>query len=324
MWYVCCVLYAAKTTKLLIPHHSFCAKQNHPATLLIPGRDNTKAGRASSPTSESLSSRAPTPTPAAMEQESPVTVNEDNTPTSGNKSKPATEGESKGGNSTILPDNSSDIEVAGTDDSAKTQAHAKSKVSRTNSSISTDAEEVKWWKSVYDKNPDFNDWRSGGKIILLLQILCHADVIGDKVVCFTQCLKTMDFIETVLNSPDWGKTVAAISTLSPGRQWGQWRKNLEYLRIDGATSASDRGELVTSFNQTNDSPEAASNLENQAKLFLISKEAGGIGINLYAANRVILFDSHWNPSVDLQAIYRCYRYGQTKAVYAYRFLTEGT
>ena len=39
---------------------------------------------------------------------------------------------------------------------------------------------------------------------------------------------------------------------------------------------------------------------------------------------MILFDSHWNPAVDLQAIYRCYRYGQTKSVFAYRFLTEGT
>ena len=162
---------------------------------------------------------------------------------------------------------------------------------------SSDLEKEKWWKPVHNKtgDGDFKDVREGGKIVLLLQILAHADLIGDKVVCFTQCLKTIDFIESILNS-DWGQTIPAIETLgaAEGRTWGQWRRNREYLRIDGATSASDRGDLVTSFNQAHDSSSSKA-LENQAKLFLISKEAGGVGINLYGeysvqkTNTIFLF-----------------------------------
>lgn len=90
-------------------------------------------------------------------------------------------------------------------------------------------------------------------------------------------------------------------------------RQYKYLRLDGASKISDRRDMVTDW-QTR--PELF--------VFLLSTRAGGLGINLTAADTVIFYDHDWNPSNDSQAMDRAHRLGQTKQVTVYRLITKGT
>ena len=85
----------------------------------------------------------------------------------------------------------------------------------------------------------------------------------------------------------------------------------DYLYLDGSTTK--RGELVRRF-QTDES----------AKVFLVSLKAGGFGLNLTAADYCFILDPWWNPAVEMQAIDRTHRIGQTKNVFVYKMITKGT
>lgn len=88
-----------------------------------------------------------------------------------------------------------------------------------------------------------------------------------------------------------------------------------HLRLDGSTPPNKRQELVDRFNR---SP------KSNSFVFLLSAKAGGVGINLIGASRLILFDCDWNPAVDLQAMARVHRDGQKRECFIYRLLTQGT
>lgn len=90
-------------------------------------------------------------------------------------------------------------------------------------------------------------------------------------------------------------------------------RKFHYARLDGSTNRVQRAIDVRLFNQDN----------SPLFIFLMSTRAGGLGINLQTADTVILYDSDWNPQVDLQAIGRAHRIGQTKPVHVYRLITEG-
>eukprot|EP00486_Rosalina_sp_Unknown_P008961 CAMPEP_0201593062 /NCGR_PEP_ID=MMETSP0190_2-20130828/190786_1 /ASSEMBLY_ACC=CAM_ASM_000263 /TAXON_ID=37353 /ORGANISM="Rosalina sp." /LENGTH=480 /DNA_ID=CAMNT_0048052115 /DNA_START=1309 /DNA_END=2748 /DNA_ORIENTATION=- len=89
-------------------------------------------------------------------------------------------------------------------------------------------------------------------------------------------------------------------------------ENYKYCRIDGSTSGEDRQIAMDDFNK-----------ENSDKfLFLLTTRAGGLGINLQTADIVIIYDSDWNPQMDLQAMDRAHRIGQKKPVFVYRLVTK--
>lgn len=90
-------------------------------------------------------------------------------------------------------------------------------------------------------------------------------------------------------------------------------RNYKCCRIDGSIPQSERHEQINAFNN-----------DKNTRIFLLSTRAGGQGINLAAADTVILFDSDWNPQADLQAQDRAHRIGQTRNVIVYRFATRGT
>lgn len=81
----------------------------------------------------------------------------------------------------------------------------------------------------------------------------------------------------------------------------------KYHRLDGNTAWKLRQEMMDDFN----------NPHSEAFVFLLSTRAGGLGINLVAADTVIIYDSDWNPHQDSQAQDRCHRYGQQKQVFIY-------
>ncbi|KRX65952.1 Helicase ARIP4, partial [Trichinella sp. T9] len=148
-----------------------------------------------------------------------------------------------------------------------------------------------------------------GKMVVLFEIIERCGDIGDKVLVFSQSLITLDLIEELLRLQE--RNVGESSS----REFNYWVPGIDYIRMDGSTNASTRERLAKKFNdETN----------RRCRVFLLSTKAGSLGINLIGANRVVVFDANWNPSHDLQAMFRVYRLGQCKPVYIYRLIAKGT
>ncbi|CAM6012814.1 unnamed protein product [Sphagnum balticum] len=160
-----------------------------------------------------------------------------------------------------------------------------------------------WWKDIMEGQAR-EVVELSGKMVLLLKILSIASAKGDKALVFSQSLHTLDLIETFL---------ANLSHLHSSG--GYWMPGRDWYRLDGQTSAKARQDLVEAFNDPTNT---------DVQCVLISTRAGSLGINLPAANRVIIVDGSWNPTHDLQALFRAWRFGQKKNVYAYRLLASGT
>ncbi|KFG58772.1 SWI2/SNF2 containing protein, partial [Toxoplasma gondii RUB] len=88
-------------------------------------------------------------------------------------------------------------------------------------------------------------------------------------------------------------------------------RGYKYARLDGSVGLTERKERMEEFN----------NAEVDTMIFMLSTRAGGLGLNLQAADTVVLFDSDFNPHQDLQAMCRAHRLGQTKQVKVFRLVT---
>ncbi|KAK6480455.1 mRNAional regulator ATRX-like [Huso huso] len=188
---------------------------------------------------------------------------------------------------------------------------AQEEVSKPTSSSGPGSPSPDWHKE-FVTEADAEILQHSGKMVLLFEILRMAEEVGDKVLVFSQSLISLDLIEDFLELAGRAKEEGKPEIYKGD---GKWFRNIDYYRLDGSTNAVARKKWAEEFNDI-------SNV--RGRLFLISTRAGSLGINLVASNRVIIFDASWNPSYDVQSIFRVYRFGQTKTVFVYRFLGQGT
>ncbi|XP_041835650.1 helicase ARIP4 isoform X2 [Melanotaenia boesemani] len=151
---------------------------------------------------------------------------------------------------------------------------------------------------------------NSAKMVLLFYLIDESVRRRDKILVFSQSLSTLTVIEDFLSKRPMPQGI--VSTDSQNQNWV---RNLNYYRLDGSTSATERERLINQFND----PE-----NNTTWVFLLSTRAGCLGVNLIGANRVVVFDASWNPCHDAQAVCRVYRYGQRKPCHIYRLVCDFT
>jgi len=131
-----------------------------------------------------------------------------------------------------------------------------------------------------------------GKFMVLARMLARIrNETNDKIVLISNYTQTLDLIESMCREYRYGT-----------------------IRLDGTMATNKRQRLVDRFNDP----------EQPEFVFLLSSKAGGCGINLIGANRLILLDPDWNPASDQQALARVWRDGQKKSCFIYRFIATGT
>ncbi|KAL0207656.1 hypothetical protein P9112_012284 [Eukaryota sp. TZLM1-RC] len=130
---------------------------------------------------------------------------------------------------------------------------------------------------------------ASGKLMLLDRLLSKLFQRGSKVLVFSQMVRMLDILSEYLTF-----------------------RNYKFQRLDGSMRSLDRKKAMDKFNAP----------DSEYFCFLLSTRAGGLGINLTAADVVVIFDSDWNPQNDLQAEARAHRIGQKKVVKIFRVVSK--
>ncbi|KAJ6263952.1 hypothetical protein Dda_0089 [Drechslerella dactyloides] len=144
-----------------------------------------------------------------------------------------------------------------------------------------------------DINHPSHSWR----IEALLQIIENCVAAREKLLVFTQSIKSLDYIQRQLEA-----------------------RNIAFSRLDGAVKPSKRQQATKKFNEA----PGENSSGDTAFVCLITIKAGGVGLNIQSASRIVMFDSQFSPQDEEQAIGRAYRLGQKQHVFVYRFHIGGT
>lgn len=134
------------------------------------------------------------------------------------------------------------------------------------------------------------EWMDSGKVQKFKELVTRYAKNGDRVLVFSQFTTMMDILEAVLET-----------------------LRISFMRLDGSTKMDIRQDMIDQFYN-----------DTSISVFMLSTKAGGAGINLACANKVIIFDSGFNPQDDIQAENRAHRVGQTREVEVVRLVTRGT
>ncbi len=147
------------------------------------------------------------------------------------------------------------------------------------------------------KEGSYTKWQNrSNKLHRLLEMVQELRQEGDKCLIFTQYVETGHMLKAVLES--------------------ELQENILFLH--GGISKPQRDEMIADFQGE------LSASTNEHSIFILSLKAGGVGLNLTAANHVFHYDRWWNPAVEQQATDRAYRIGQIRNVQVYKFVTLGT
>jgi SNF2 family DNA or RNA helicase len=143
---------------------------------------------------------------------------------------------------------------------------------------------------------DLHENTRSNKLIRLLEMIQELRSEGDSCLIFTQYVEMGNILQAYLSQ--------------------QLEEPVQFLH--GGLPKAKRDAMITQFQ------DSAIPKEKQFSIFILSLKAGGIGLNLTAANHVFHFDRWWNPAVENQATDRAYRIGQTQDVQVHKFITLGT
>lgn len=194
-----------------------------------------------------------------------------------------------------------------------------------------------WWRSHLAKE-DLETILPSNKLKILFEILNQCRRNKEKCLIFSAFVAVLDVVEFFMRLINEQEKVGNKPGLETFR--GPYELGKDYYRLDGKTAKNQRHSMITSFNDPKN---------DRIRVFLISAKAGGQGINLIGANRVILLDTSWNPSNDRnigiqlnqtprnnsnnnvffsyfseQNIFRVFRLGQKRICYIYRLISMGT